>query len=72
MNTHWSLIYPNYGGKYEDGDVVSNGKHVGIITGYKTTTSASAKADPEGKIEQNNWPFRDQDYPKLKAAWRYT
>ena len=46
------------------GDVAAKGGHVGIVTGYKTTTSAAEK-----KVVKNDWGFRKSPTPTF---WRYT
>ena len=45
---------------------------MGIVTGYKKTTSANALADPAGKIEENSWGFRTwKDNYVKPTCWRY-
>lgn len=37
------------------GDIASDGKHMGVVSGPGTTISASSK---ENKVVENNWGFR--------------
>ena len=46
------------------GDVAATGGHVGIVTGYRTTTSAAKDA-----VVKNDWGFRRGQSP---VFWRYT
>ncbi|KAL3860175.1 hypothetical protein ACJMK2_010333 [Sinanodonta woodiana] len=50
------------------GDVIAMGGHVGIVSGSRNTTSASALAQPRGLIVENDWGFRSDDNA---TCWRY-
>ncbi|KAL3860170.1 hypothetical protein ACJMK2_010328 [Sinanodonta woodiana] len=50
------------------GDVIATGGHVGIVSGNRKTTSASAAASPAGLIVENDWGFRSGQNP---TCWRY-
>ncbi|KAL3860173.1 hypothetical protein ACJMK2_010331 [Sinanodonta woodiana] len=50
------------------GDVIATGGHVGIVSGDRKTTSASAAASPAGLIVENDWGFRSGQNP---TCWRY-
>ncbi|KAK3610402.1 hypothetical protein CHS0354_008690 [Potamilus streckersoni] len=52
----------------EKGDVIATDGHVGIVSGYQRTTSASAAAYPPGLIVENDWGFRSGQNP---TCWRY-
>jgi len=49
------------------GDIVTDGNHVGIISGPQKTISASAI---ENKIVENNWGWRKENWPSVKV-FRY-
>ena len=44
------------------GDVASDGKHVGIVSGVETTVSASSRED---KVVENDWGFRSGQAGKI-------
>ena len=48
--------------KPKPGDVASDGKHVGIVSGGGTTVSASSR---EGKVVENDWGFRPDQEGKI-------
>lgn len=53
----------------QPGDVISDGKHVGIITGKKLTTSAT-----KDKVVENDWGFRQNGagaFKSITACWRH-
>lgn len=55
------------------GDLISNGQHVGIITGNKLTTSA-ASIGLGNRVVENDWGFRtigSGSYNAITACWRY-
>ncbi|KAL3860174.1 hypothetical protein ACJMK2_010332 [Sinanodonta woodiana] len=52
----------------EKGNAKATEGHVGIVSGYRNTTSASAAADPQGLIVENDWGFRSGQNP---TCWRY-
>lgn len=45
----------------EIGDIITNGKHVGIVSGFNTTISASARYEDEYKVVNNNWGYRGDE-----------
>lgn len=49
------------------GDIVTDGSHVGIISGPQKTISASAK---ENKVVENTWGWRPDEIPKMRV-YRY-
>ena len=49
------------------GDIVTDGSHVGIISGPQKTISASAKTNT---IVENNWGWRKENYADVKI-FRY-
>ncbi|KAK2163371.1 hypothetical protein NP493_1466g00019 [Ridgeia piscesae] len=60
----WTLVSSTTDAKR--GDVISDGHHVGIVTGKSLTTSASSI---EHQVVTNDWGFRDSQNPTI---WRYT
>lgn len=52
------------------GDVISDGKEVGFVTGFLKTTRATKK-----KIEETDWGFRTVPRPgsttSITGCWRY-
>ncbi|ESO93748.1 hypothetical protein LOTGIDRAFT_228526 [Lottia gigantea] len=52
--------------KPKEGDVVTDGKHIGFITGYRTTTHPGKK-----KIKQDNWGFKPGQSIDKFIIWRY-
>jgi hypothetical protein len=48
------------------GDVVSNGAHVGIVSGKGKTVSASSKT---GHVVENDWGFKPMQEPV--SFWRH-
>ena len=61
---YWNLC----SGRPQTGDVIAEHGHVGIVTGYRRTTSASARTDPMGIVVENDWGFRSGNNP---TCWRY-
>lgn len=53
--------------KCSPGDIITNGSHIGIISGPQKTISASSI---ENKIVENDWGWRNEDIPKIKI-FRY-
>ncbi|KAK6173303.1 hypothetical protein SNE40_016779 [Patella caerulea] len=59
---NWELVKT----QPEEGDVFSNGKHVAILTGYRTSTHAG-----KDKIVRDNWGFKPGKSAKDYTFWRY-
>jgi len=47
--------------KAEIGDIITNGKHMGIVSGYHTTISASARFKDEFRVVNNDWGYRGDE-----------
>ncbi|KAK2163372.1 hypothetical protein NP493_1466g00016 [Ridgeia piscesae] len=63
-NKCWTLVSSTTDAKR--GDVISDGHHVGIVTGQSLTTSASARTQ---NVVTNDWGFKASQNPTI---WRYT
>lgn len=51
------------------GDIITDGKHMGFISGYRKTISASSKAE-DLKVVENDWGWREDQKDTVKI-FRY-
>ena len=56
--------------KAKPGDIITNGSHMGIISGQKKTISASSKVFVN-KVVENDWGWRKDERDTVKI-FRYT
>ena len=57
-------------GLWRPGDIISDGEHVAIVTGYRLTTSSTFT-----KVVEKDWGFRNTGHgseDSITACWRYT